>query len=41
LLKKVVITGIRAEPAPALDETLRVRTALEAEVLGRFRGGSR
>ena len=38
LLKKIVRTGIRTEQPPAPDAALRVATALEAQVLERFRG---
>ncbi len=38
LLKKIVTTGLKTEPAPQPDETLRTRAALEAEVLNRFQG---
>jgi len=38
LLKKIVTTGIKTESSPPLDETLRLRGALEAKVLDRFRG---
>ena len=38
LLKKIATTGIRTEPPPLPDETLRVRTALAAEVLNHFHG---
>ena len=38
LLRKIVSTGIRTEPAPAPDESLRVAEALRAEILRRFQG---
>ena len=38
LLKHIAITGIKTEPAPAADETLRVSTALNAQIAKRFQG---
>jgi Ni,Fe-hydrogenase III small subunit len=38
LLKQIAITGIRTEPAPQPDESLRVRDALQARILERFHG---
>ena len=38
LLKQIAITGIKTEPAPAPDETLRVSKALNAEIAKRFQG---
>ena len=38
LLKQIIVTGIKTEPAPEPDEALRMRTALEAQILKRFHG---
>lgn len=38
LLKEIVRAGIKTEPSPRADETLRVRAALETGVLKRFQG---
>lgn len=38
LLKQIIVTGIKTEPAPEPDEALRVAPALQAEVLKRFHG---
>jgi Ni,Fe-hydrogenase III small subunit len=38
LLKHIAITGIKTERAPAADETLRVSTALNAQIAKRFQG---
>lgn len=38
LLKQIAVTGIKTEPAPNPDESLRVSGALQAQVLKRFHG---
>ena len=38
LLKQIIVTGIKTEPPPEPDEALRVRGALEAQILKRFHG---
>ena len=38
LLKQIIVTGIKTEPAPEPDEALRMRAALEAQILKRFHG---
>ncbi|MGZ5093574.1 MAG: NADH-quinone oxidoreductase subunit B family protein [Burkholderiales bacterium] len=38
LLKQIAIVGIKTEPAPAPDETLRVSKALSAQIAKRFQG---
>jgi Ni,Fe-hydrogenase III small subunit len=38
LLKHIALTGIKTEPAPAPDETLRLSRALDAQIAKRFQG---
>jgi Ni,Fe-hydrogenase III small subunit len=38
LLKQIALGGIKTEPAPAADQTLRVSRALDAQVAKRFQG---
>jgi Ni,Fe-hydrogenase III small subunit len=38
LLKQIAVTGIKTEPAPKPDESLRVSGALQAQILKRFHG---
>jgi Ni,Fe-hydrogenase III small subunit len=38
LLKHITLTGIKTEPAPAPDDTLRVAKALNAQIAKRFQG---
>ena len=38
LLKQIAVTGIKTEPAPGPDESLRVLSALQAQILKRFHG---
>jgi Ni,Fe-hydrogenase III small subunit len=38
LLKQIALVGIKTEPAPAADETLRLSRALDAQIARRFHG---
>jgi Ni,Fe-hydrogenase III small subunit len=38
LLKQIALVGIKTEPAPATDETLRLSRALDAQISKRFHG---
>jgi Ni,Fe-hydrogenase III small subunit len=38
LLKQIALTGIKTEPPPKADESLRVSSALQARILKRFQG---